>query len=64
MLKIGLPIGFAVFFETSIFAAVTLLMSHFNTVTIASHQAAMNFASLLYIFAAQRVHGFNDSCRV
>jgi MATE family multidrug resistance protein len=49
MLKIGLPIGFAVFFETSIFAAVTLLMSHFNTVTIASHQAAMNFASLLYM---------------
>ncbi|MCY8238896.1 MATE family efflux transporter [Bacillus inaquosorum] len=49
MLKIGLPIGFAVFFETSIFAAVTLLMSHFDTVTIASHQAAMNFASLLYM---------------
>lgn len=49
LLKIGLPIGFAVFFETSIFAAVTLLMSHFHTVTIASHQAAMNFASLLYM---------------
>ncbi|ASB88848.1 MATE family efflux transporter [Bacillus sonorensis] len=49
LLKIGLPIGFAIFFETSIFAAVTLLMSHFDTVTIASHQAAMNFASLLYM---------------
>ncbi|MGE6629739.1 MATE family efflux transporter [Bacillus sp. NPDC077027] len=49
VLTIGLPIGFAIFFETSIFAAVTLLMGHFNTVTIASHQAAMNFASILYI---------------
>ncbi|GGJ66097.1 MATE family multidrug resistance protein [Anoxybacillus voinovskiensis] len=49
LLKIGLPIGFAIFFETSIFAAVTLLMSQFNTVTIAAHQSAINFASLLYM---------------
>lgn len=48
-LKIGVPIGFAIFFETSIFAAVTLLMSDFNTITIASHQAALNFASMLYM---------------
>lgn len=48
-LKIGIPIGFAIFFETSIFAAVTLLMSVYNTYTIAAHQAAMNFASLLYM---------------
>ena len=48
-LKIGIPIAFAIFFETSIFAVVTLLMSGFNTVTIAAHQAAMNFASLLYM---------------
>jgi multidrug resistance protein, MATE family len=49
ILKIGVPIGFSIFFETSIFAAVTLLMSTFNTVTIASHQAALNFASFLYM---------------
>lgn len=48
-LKIGVPIGFAIFFETSIFAAVTLLMSNFNTATIAAHQSALNFASLLYM---------------
>lgn len=48
-LKIGVPIGFSIFFETSIFAAVTLLMSSFNTVTIAGHQSAMNFASMLYM---------------
>ncbi|MCD7033515.1 MATE family efflux transporter [Metabacillus sp. GX 13764] len=49
LLKIGVPIGMAIFFETSIFAAVTLFMSRFDTVTIASHQAAMNFASFLYM---------------
>ncbi|MBY6035864.1 MATE family efflux transporter [Fictibacillus nanhaiensis] len=48
-LKIGVPIGLAIFFEVSIFAAVTLLMSDFNTVTIAAHQAALNFASFLYM---------------
>ena len=49
LLKIGIPIGFSIFFETSIFAAVTLFMSSFNTITIASHQAALNFASFLYM---------------
>lgn len=49
LLVIGVPIGFAIFFETSIFAAVTLLMSRFDTLTIAAHQAALNFASTLYM---------------
>ncbi|ERN51197.1 MATE family efflux transporter [Alkalihalophilus marmarensis] len=49
LLILGLPIGFTIFFETSIFAAVTLLMSEFNTATIAAHQAAINFASFLYM---------------
>ena len=48
-LRIGIPIGIAIFCETSIFAVVTLLMSEFNTVTIAAYQIAINFASLLYM---------------
>lgn len=48
-LKIGVPIGFSIFFEVSIFAAVTLFMSTYTTETIAAHQAAINFASLLYM---------------
>ncbi len=48
-LKIGIPIGAAVFFETSIFAAITLFMSVYSTYTIAAHQAAINFSSLLYM---------------
>lgn len=49
LMKIGVPIGFAIFFETAVFAAVTLLMSRFDTVTIAAHQAANNFATTLYM---------------
>lgn len=49
ILFLGLPIGLTIFFETSIFSAVTLLMSQFSTEVIAAHQAALNFASLLYM---------------
>ncbi|AYV70397.1 MULTISPECIES: MATE family efflux transporter [Niallia] len=49
ILTIGVPIGFSVFFETSIFSAVTILMSNYDTNTIAAHQSAINFASLLYM---------------
>lgn len=49
LLLIGVPIGFSIFFETAIFSAVTLLMSRFDTATIAAHQAAINFASTLYM---------------
>lgn len=48
-LKIGIPIGFSIFFETSIFSAVTLFMSVYSTYTIAAHQAAISFATLLYM---------------
>jgi len=47
--KIGIPIGLSIFFETSIFSAVTLLMSEYNTNTIAAHQTALNFTSFLYM---------------
>lgn len=49
LLQIGLPIGLAIFFETSIFGVVVLLMAQFGTSTIAAHQAAINFASLIYM---------------
>ncbi|WP_102274910.1 MATE family efflux transporter [Cytobacillus massiliigabonensis] len=49
ILVIGIPIGFSIFFETSIFAAVTLFMSEYDTATIAAHQAALNFSSFLYM---------------
>jgi MATE family multidrug resistance protein len=49
LVRIGMPIGLSIFFEVSIFAAVTLFMSEYDTNTIAAHQAALNFASLLYM---------------
>lgn len=49
MIFLGVPMGLTIFFETSIFAIVTLLMSQFDTNTIAAHQAALNFASMIYM---------------
>ncbi|MDG5470555.1 MATE family efflux transporter [Jeotgalibacillus sp. ET6] len=49
ILIIGVPIGFSIFFETSIFSAVTLFMSNYSTEVIAAHQAAINFSSFLYM---------------
>lgn len=48
-LRIGVPIGFSIFFEVSIFSAVTFMLSAYSTNTIAAHQAAINFASFLYM---------------
>lgn len=47
--RIGVPIGISIFAETSIFSAVTFMLSVYGTVTIAAHQIALNFTSLLYM---------------
>lgn len=49
LLVIGLPIGLAIFCEVSIFSAVALLMAEYGTAVIAAHQAAINFAGLVYM---------------
>ncbi|PTX48887.1 MATE family multidrug resistance protein [Melghirimyces profundicolus] len=49
-LAIGVPMGLSIFFEVSIFTVVTLLIgTMFSTETIAAHQAAYNFTSLLFM---------------
>lgn len=48
-LLIGIPIGTAIFFESSIFGMIALFMAKFGTTAIAAHQAAINFTSLLYM---------------
>ncbi|MDQ0206521.1 MATE family efflux transporter [Alkalicoccobacillus murimartini] len=49
-LSLGLPMGLSIFFEASIFSFVTLLVGRmFTTDIIAAHQAALNFASLLFM---------------
>ena len=49
ILFIGVPIGISIFVETSIFSAVTLMMSNYSTAVISAHQIALNFTSLLYM---------------
>lgn len=48
--KLGLPIGLQIFAEVAIFAVVGLLMAKFSSQVISAHQAAMNFATLMYAF--------------
>ncbi len=49
-LSIGVPIGLSIFFESSIFSVVTLLIGMmFTTVTIAANQVALSFTSLMFM---------------
>ena len=48
-LRIGVPMGVSIFMETSIFGVVALFIAEFGTETIAAHQAALNFSSLIYM---------------
>ena len=50
VLHLGLPIGGIVFAEVIIFSLVGLLMAKFPSLTIASHQSAMNFSNMMYAF--------------
>jgi MATE family multidrug resistance protein len=50
LLAIGVPIGLSIFFEVSIFSVVTLLMGmQFSTETVAAHQSALSFTSLIFM---------------
>lgn len=49
-LRLGLPIGIAVFFEVSVFAIVAILISPLGEVQVAGHQVALSVTSLLFMF--------------
>lgn len=49
ILKIGVPMGLSIFFETSMFAIVTILISKYSVTTIAAYQSALNIVSFLYM---------------
>lgn len=49
MLKMGLPIGITYFAEISAFSAVGLLVARFGVVSVAAHQIALNFSSLVFM---------------
>lgn len=46
---VGLPIGIAVFAESSIFAVIALLIGSLGPTVVAGHQIALNISSLLFM---------------
>ncbi|WP_066016550.1 MATE family efflux transporter [Endozoicomonas atrinae] len=48
-LKLGIPIGLAIFFEASIFSVVALLIGKLGAIVVAGHQIALNFTSLAFM---------------
>lgn len=46
--KLGIPIAIATALETVVFSTLSLMVSRFDTMIIASHQAALNFSGFLY----------------
>jgi MATE family multidrug resistance protein len=49
LLSVGLPIGISVFAEVSIFSVIALLIGGLGASTVAGHQIALNFASLVFM---------------
>lgn len=49
LLAIGLPIGIAVFAESSIFAVIALLIGSLGSTVVAGHQIALNVSSLVFM---------------
>lgn len=47
---LGLPIGLSLFFEVTLFALVALLLLPLGVTAVASHQVALNFSSLMFMF--------------
>ncbi len=48
-LQVGVPVGVALFIESSIFSIIALLVGNLGVSVVAGHQVALNVASLVYI---------------
>lgn len=49
LLRIGLPIGGAIFIESSLFSSVAFLVATLGTLAVAAHQIAINFVAILFM---------------
>lgn len=47
--RLGFPISMSLFFEVSLFAAVSILIAPLGAVMVSSHQIALNISSLVYM---------------
>ena len=49
LLGIGVPIGVAIFAESSIFSVIALLIGGLGATVVAGHQIALNFSSMIFM---------------
>ena len=49
LFKLGFPVAAAMFFEVTLFAVVALLVAPLGSLTVAAHQVAINFSSLVFM---------------
>ncbi len=49
VLKLGIPIGFTIFVEASLFSVIALFLAPLGPVVVAGHQIALNVVSLLFM---------------
>jgi MATE family multidrug resistance protein len=49
LLKLGLPIGGAIFIEVSLFSVIALFIASIGTDVVAGHQIALNVASMMFM---------------
>ena len=49
LFRLGFPIAMAIFCEVTLFTVVALMLAPFGAETVASHQIALNFSSLVFM---------------
>src|SRR5690554_8222458 len=49
IMRIGVPIGVAIFFEVSLFVVIALLLTELGPTIVAGHQVALNVSSLTFM---------------
>ncbi|MBY5920485.1 MATE family efflux transporter [Ferrimonas balearica] len=49
IVKLGLPVALAVFFEVTLFAFVAVMIAPLGSVVVAGHQVAANFSSIIFM---------------
>ncbi|GED23515.1 MATE family efflux transporter [Halomonas halmophila] len=49
LLHVGVPIGVAIFVEVTLFTLIALFIASLGEITVAAHQVALNYTSLLFM---------------
>ncbi|SDG93555.1 multidrug resistance protein, MATE family [Vibrio xiamenensis] len=80
LFKLGFPVAAALFFEVTLFAVIAMMIAPLGPTTVAAHQIAINFSSLIFMLpmsigaavsirvghrlGENNTHGAMISCRV